>query len=600
MKKSLTRLSMLSMLFMSLISSAQVGSNNRLLFTTDLNGQQEVPSVTTDARGIATILISEDLTTMSIYAVFSGLSGAITGCHIHDGIDGVAGPVLISLTNDLSGNRLRAEIPATANILSKLLKKELYLNVHTAANPGGEIRGQLELKTENLYAMALSGANETPAVNSTASGVGYLAHSPGNFFLRYTIEYNGLSGPLTAAHFHSGAAGVAGPVVTPLLPGLTNTLTGTLDLTLLPNDFLQKLDAGTLYANIHTAANPGGEIRGQVIPLGPIAFEAILNGDQETPPVTTSAGGVAIASLNATLDSVTYYVGVNGLTPTAAHFHTGASGVAGPVLVGLQTTSLPNFYTAKVAVTETVVANLLTSKIYANVHTAANPGGEIRGQMEPLLRRVYAFDLCGEQEVPVNAASAIGAAYITTDRLSTHLEYRYIVDGLSGPASAAHIHDGAIGASGPVYLPVNTPAPVGSGQFQITGDVTAKLESGNTYLNVHTAANPGGEVRGQVLRDLSCSTNVAVAPEPAAEILSVFPNPTTDYVDIRMYVKEPFEGQLCLMELGGKTVLQKKYNLESGPQALSLNLTNLPAGMYFAQIRSAQHGMIRAFKVVKK
>lgn len=598
MKKSVTLWILLCLITTPFISTAQTGTNNRFLFTTDLNGEQEVPSVTTNARGIATILLSEDRTTMSVHAVFSGLSGPVTGCHIHTGAEAVAGPVFIDFSDDVSGNRLRADLPVTAEFLSKAFKNELYLNVHTAAHPAGEIRGQLGLKTENVYAIVLSGANEVPAVASTASGVGYLAHSPGNFSLRYVIEYNGLSGPATAAHFHSGAAGVSGPVVVGLSAGVTNTLTGTLDLTSLPVDFLQKLDNGTLYANIHTAANPGGEIRGQLIPLGPVAFAATLNGDQETPAVTTSANGIAIASLNATLDSVSYFVGANGLTPTAAHFHTAPAGTAGPVLFGLQTTSMPNFYTGKTALTSAAVTNFLNGSLYVNIHTAANPGGEIRGQMQPYLRRVYAFDLCGEQEVPANATNGQGAAYITTDLLNTHLEYRYIVEGLSGAAVAAHIHDGAFGTAGPVYLPVNIPSPVGSGQFPITGADVVRLESGDTYLNVHTSANPGGEIRGQVRRQLICSVNVSVS-EPAADVLSVYPNPATEHVDIQLYIKEPFEGRVVLTDLSGKTILQKNYKMESGGQTISLDLENLPTGMYFAQIRSAQHGLVRAFKLVK-
>jgi len=60
-----------------------------------------------------------------------------------------------------------------------------------------------------------------------------------------------------------------------------------------------------------------------------------------------------------------------------------------------------------------------------------------------------------------------------------------------------------------------------------------------------------------------------------------------------------FEGQLILMELSGKTILLKNYKMEFGAQQLSLDLSNVQAGMYFAQIRSAQHGLVRAFKLVK-
>ena len=153
MKQSITLWSLLCLIATPLVSIAQTGTNNRLLFTTDLNGGQEVPAVATDARGIATILISEDRTTMSVHAVFSGLSGSVTGCHIHTGGEGVAGPVFVNFSNNVTGNRLRAEIPIPADFMSRALKNELYLNVHTALNPSGEIRGQLGLKTENLYAI---------------------------------------------------------------------------------------------------------------------------------------------------------------------------------------------------------------------------------------------------------------------------------------------------------------------------------------------------------------------------------------------------------------------------------------------------------------
>lgn len=122
MKQSITLWSLLCLIATPLISFAQNGTNNRFLFTTDLNGEQEVPDVTTDARGIAAILVSEDRTTMTVHAVFSGLSGPVTGCHIHTGAEGVNGPVFVNFSNDVTGNRLRADIPVTADFLSKAFK----------------------------------------------------------------------------------------------------------------------------------------------------------------------------------------------------------------------------------------------------------------------------------------------------------------------------------------------------------------------------------------------------------------------------------------------------------------------------------------------
>jgi len=404
---------------------------------------------------------------MSVHAVFSGLSGPITACHFHAAAEAVSGPVLIGLNTNIVGNRLRADIPVTAEFLSKALKNEIYLNVHTAAHPGGESRGQLTLMYDNMYAAALTGLNEVPPITTTATGLVRFSYPPGYFFARYAGETNGLSGNITAAHIHDGAEGVVGPVVTPLTVSSSNTMVGEVNLVNMPADFTQKLDAGTLYINAHTVTNPSGEIRGQLRNLGPLAFESILNGDQETPPVTSSAFGIAVAGLNTTLDSLTYMVGVNGITPSAAHFHLGAPSVAGPVIVALQPTAAPNFYFAKVPVTSTQVTQLFKGNIYVNIHTTANPNGEIRGQMEPLLCRAYVFDLCGAQEVPPTSSSAQGAGWITTDYLNTQLTYRYIADGLSGPATAAHIHDGAPGVSGPIYIGVNLPGPVGSGNFRV-------------------------------------------------------------------------------------------------------------------------------------
>lgn len=588
-------------LFAAHSAKAQLSPNNRLLFVADMTGQQETPAVVTNARGLVTFLLSEDRTTLRVYGVFSGLSGPIMACHIHTGVGGVAGPVFVPFTNNIQGNRIHAEIPVPDAFLTKGLANQLYFNVHTAANPGGEIRGQLELMNDVMYATVMTGLNETPPVSSAATGLFKLTYSPGDFKAYYTASINGLSGPMTAAHIHVGAAGVAGPVVAPLSPGLPNTLAGELDFTSLPANFMQKLDSNLLYVNAHTAANPGGEIRGQLVKLGPLAFQAFLNGDQETPPVTTAANGVAVASLSTNLDSITYYVNVSGLSgpATAAHFHFAPAGTAGPVIIPLTATAAPNFYTAKVAITSTQLTNLLNGNIYVNVHTAANPGGEIRGQMEPILRRVFAFDLCSEQETPPNGSAAQGVAYITTNNANTHLNYRYLVDGLSGPPTAAHVHKGAFGVSGPVYLPVNTPTPLGSGQFQITGDDVVNLESGDTYLNVHTAANPGGEVRGQVGRELRCSANVATI-EPVLEAQSVSPNPSTGPLDLRLRVSKAFQGRLILSDPSGRIMYSEALSFPEGDQLVSLDLGTLPAGLYIGHIASGQYGTVYAFKVVKE
>jgi hypothetical protein len=131
----------------------------------------------------------------------------------------------------------------------------------------GEIRGQLMLPGESLYSAQLSGANETPAVVSDATGKGQFILSADQKSIRYELALFGLTP--TLAHIHKGAVAVAGPVVYPLtlLPTYTNTPAATAGasgtLTITPAD-LTDLNAGNWYANAHSTAFPMGATRGQL------------------------------------------------------------------------------------------------------------------------------------------------------------------------------------------------------------------------------------------------------------------------------------------------------------------------------------------------
>jgi subtilisin family serine protease len=104
----------------------------------------------------------------------------------------------------------------------------------------------------------LSGANEVPAVVSTASGIGTFSYNIGNRQLSYSISTSGLTA--TAAHIHEGAAGVNGPV----LLTLDHTANPMVGVWALSEADAGKLANGLLYVNVHTAAFPGGEIRDQI------------------------------------------------------------------------------------------------------------------------------------------------------------------------------------------------------------------------------------------------------------------------------------------------------------------------------------------------
>jgi hypothetical protein len=120
----------------------------------------------------------------------------------------------------------------------------------------------------------------------------------------------------------------------------------------------------------------------------------------------------------------------------------------------------------------------------------------------PAAAQNFKADLKGGEEVPPVTTSATGTLTATYDAASKQLRWQGNVSGLSGNATAAHFHGPAEPGKNAGVL---VPAPgVTSGAFQGTATLTdaqaQALTSGQTYFNVHTQANPGGEVRGQVVR----------------------------------------------------------------------------------------------------
>jgi hypothetical protein len=110
--------------------------------------------------------------------------------------------------------------------------------------------------------------------------------------------------------------------------------------------------------------------------------------------------------------------------------------------------------------------------------------------------------LDGKSEVPANTSAGKGTADIDYDAATKKLTWKLTYSGLSGPATAAHFHGpAAVGANAGVKVPITnaTTSPV-EGSATLNDEQAADLIAGKYYVNVHTAANPGGEIRGQVTK----------------------------------------------------------------------------------------------------
>jgi hypothetical protein len=123
-------------------------------FTTELSGENSVPPLDVEGSGDATVTISDDGQTVSWDVTYSGLTGAPAAGHIHVGAAGANGPVMIPFAEvtetGTSGSFAAADyatgegLPADWDgVLAAIRDGNAYVNIHTEANPGGEIRGQL-------------------------------------------------------------------------------------------------------------------------------------------------------------------------------------------------------------------------------------------------------------------------------------------------------------------------------------------------------------------------------------------------------------------------------------------------------------------------
>lgn len=155
----------------------------------------------------------------------------------------------------------------------------------------------------------LTGANEVPAVTTTATGTFTAVLDEAAGTLTWTLNVPSVTNA-TAAHLHAGAAGANGGIVLPLFAAPTGAPVSTINVsgtarvadlsgTLAGNfaGFVSALKAGTLYTNVHTTANAGGEIRAQVVAAAAPAAAPAKTGNGGLEASESGAGGLAVISL---------------------------------------------------------------------------------------------------------------------------------------------------------------------------------------------------------------------------------------------------------------------------------------------------------------
>jgi hypothetical protein len=609
MKKLL--LTIIGSAFSVLAANAAVRWGDKLILTAKLTGSQEVPAVSTNGLGVGSFLLNAAHDSLCVNVTFTGLTTAVTGAHIHSGEIGVAGPVIKDLSTVVSGNTIKTIITGTdlSTHLKEYLAGQLYINVHTNAHPDGEIRGQILLETDWTFVSNLDASQIVPPSSSTGNGLGVFCVSQDSSKIKFTIITQGASGAITEARLNYGAFGQNGKLALNLTPSISgNAITGIINDT--TGALVDSLFASKVYLDLSTALHPsGGEMRGQLIHERKyLYFDANLNGQEEVPVINTTARGVAVLKLNATYDTLWYDIASNGLTGaiTGANLHIGNPGSTGNIAVNIIGGLVGSRITGTVAGTnlsKSLIRNLLKGQLYINLQTLANGTGEIRGQIHRAVRQGYILNLTGAQENPPVSTLAQGSGIVSIGK-DTSVHFMILVNGLQ--ATGINFHNQIAGQNGnsifnlkPYYLnngafgywKVNDTVP-------FTANIANAFYTDSIYANVTTAANPSGEIRGQFTKNGECYKDSETGikdNKQAANNIYLYPNPSSDILNISFNSTQQSKVNLMVIDVLGKQVYTENYTTQGGNNLHSIHVGNLKSGIYFVKIQNENGQTIERF-----
>jgi hypothetical protein len=244
---------------LALAALSAVASAQTIALRASLDGAQTVPSNGSPATGTASMTVVAQWLTIDL--TLNGLTGAETEAHIHGpALAGANGPIkmILPLGNKKIGNFI---VPFAD--VGNLLDGKMYIDIHSSAFPACEIRGQIH-RDNGVHVMkaTLDGFQEVPANASTGTGTLNASIDTVANQLTYHMTFTGLGAPETDAHIHGPAPLSANAGVKHALP-LGNTKTGVWNYA---ESDEADIVAGLMYVNIHSAAFPAGQIRGQILP----------------------------------------------------------------------------------------------------------------------------------------------------------------------------------------------------------------------------------------------------------------------------------------------------------------------------------------------
>ncbi|MDZ4667271.1 MAG: CHRD domain-containing protein [bacterium] len=487
-------------------------------------------------RGTAIATYDRDRTNLHYMFTIDNLTSDITASHLHKGVVGMAGGVHYDLGMPINNGFYNYWTAANGfnNTQSLPLRRgdSIYVNIHTAMFPNGEVRAQLWRNYKISSPSMEMEPKETPdylgdrltfsarlnpaaGVTTGGNGVGAFMLNSSRDTLYFTLSATKLSSKINGYHIHNGRTG--GDVIIDFDGKIDGTnvrsfITGSQLASLLP-DFIE----GNLYVAVHTVNNPAVEIFGFVKLESDWGYAANIDGAQAN--TNSMANGHATISFGMKGDTaVVKLVSTLSNKIQAVHLHFGKAGQAGGValdltgLIAKDGFSLVGGTTISPASWTNLMAALLSDSVYINLHTGSFPNGEIRGQLNTT--KTLRFDSWLNQDAIVNAggipnqmSNAYGVSSLSLNNTMDTLKFNVLFTGLSSITTAAHFHNANEISNGGVVKELTIAGNMISGVWTkndgmnpLTNLLISELLKGNIYFVVHTTNNPNGEIRGQVYR----------------------------------------------------------------------------------------------------
>ncbi|HAD12200.1 MAG TPA: hypothetical protein DCF33_07150 [Saprospirales bacterium] len=573
----------------------------QMLFHAELGGDEMLPPVNTQGKGLVSFLFTPDRTKVDVGGMLIRLNGTVTSVTIRQGKTGETGPVIFDLTPYLNDRHIIGQVTVPSILLPNLLTNSVYVEVKTTAHPTGEIRGQFAFEADLAFKSLLTSDQVNPPSNSNAVAYGGILYKLGLEDLIYAFAFRDLSSAMTSVALYDVVTGqLAFPPF--LMGGATGGLIqGFIELDTIDPDFLKKALDCRYNVLINTVNYPQGEIMGKLEHVGLFGSLAPITSFQQIPPPTPPVGiGFSSSTPSFDLDSMTTWVFTNDTSTTSVALHIGEPNENGPQLFELSASAIPGLYVQKYAVTEQQLTDFAQGRFYIQVKTAANPDGAIRGVMKNTMRRGYAFDLCGVQMVPPTSSDALGVAVASVDLANHFLNYKVITDGLASAPVDAYFAQANVGANGIAFHGMPLTEPIIAGSHEIMAALGPIIENGGSYVQIGTMGNPNGEIRGQVRRGFTCPEVVSATSLEQVTEVNVSPVPFNDFLNVSLTTKESFEARLIMHDILGAPAYVQNINIVQGEQNMAISTLQLPAGFYSISLEiPTENASVLLKKVVK-